>query len=49
MKNIAERQETKNKWHFVIVTQANDGLSWGYVHYVSHCKATWRYTCAWTK
>lgn len=30
MKNIAERQETKNKWHFVIVTQANDGLSRGY-------------------
>lgn len=49
MKNIAERQETKNKWYFVILTQANDGLSQGYVHYVSCCKASWRNTSAGTK
>lgn len=42
MKNIAERQETKNKWHFVIVTQANDGLSQAYAHNVSCCKPSWR-------
>jgi len=34
MKNVAEKQETKNKWHFVIVTQANDGLLCDYVSFM---------------
>lgn len=48
MKNIV-RQKTKNKCHFVIPTQANDGVSQGYAHYVSCCKATWTNTDAGTK
>jgi len=50
MKNIAERQKRKNKWHFVIVTQANNGLSRTCTHhYVSCCKPKWRNIGAGTK
>lgn len=49
MTNIAERQETKDKWHFVVLTKANDGLSQGYACFISCCKAGWRNTGVGTK
>lgn len=49
MKNIAERQETKIKWHFVILTQATVRLSWDHAYYVSCYKAGWRKTGAGAK